>query len=110
MGLLIKSPIMKYLVLFALLALAYAEPEAAPKADADASVYYHGGYVRPYYYGYYGYHPYHLVGKREAEAAPEADADADASVYYGGYVRPYYYGYGGYYPYHFVGKREAEAA
>merc|ERR1712198_733877 len=105
-GLLIKSPIMKYLVLFALLAVAYAEPEAAPKADADAGFYY-GGY--PYYgYGAYHYPRYHYIGKREAEAAPKADADA--GLYYGGWP---YYGYGAYhyYPrYHYIGKREAEAA
>merc|ERR1719283_728630 len=89
---------MKYLVLFALLAVAYAEPEAAPKADADAG----------FYYGAYYYPRFHYIGKREAEAAPEADADA--GLYYGGWP---YYGYGAYhyYPrYHVVGKREAEAA
>merc|ERR1712133_162435 len=100
MGLLLQSPIMKNLVLFALLALAFGEPEAAP--EADASLVHYGLFYSPYYYGHAGYYG-HYLGKREA--APEADA----SHYFGGYYDPYYHGHAGYYG-HYLGKREAEAA
>ena len=68
-------------VLFAFLALAYAQPEAAPKADASL-VHYGHHYYSPYYYGYHGHH---YLGKREA----------DASHYYGGFY--------GYYPRYYAG-------
>ena len=117
-----------------LVALAYAEPEAAPEAEAEASPesWYYGYYGHPYRYygwggyyrGYYGY-PYRYWWKREAEdqqsgpapsaaANPEAEASPE-SWYYGYYGHPYrYYGYGGYYggyygyPYRYWWKRSAE--
>ena len=107
-----------------LVALAYAEPEAAPdaKADAEAAPWYYGYYGHPGYYGgwggyygrrwggYYGYgYPYRYWWKRSAEEqqpesqhivkrSADADADADASPeswYYGYYGHPYRWG--GYY-------------
>merc|ERR1711863_108761 len=74
---------MKFLAVLLLVALAHAEPESAPDAEADAE-------AAPWYYGYYG-HP----------------------GYYGGYGGYYgrrwggYYGYG--YPYRYWWKRDAEA-
>merc|ERR1711878_152536 len=117
---------MKFLAVLLLVALAYAEPEAAPDAKADAE-------AAPWYYGYYD-HPYALahpavtyaapvaptvavkpytyyansggavhIVKRDAEAKPEAEAEASPeSWYYGYYGHPYrwggyYGGWGGYY-------------
>merc|ERR1739848_169910 len=80
---------MKFLVLFALFALALAEPEAEPEAKADPAAWYgyggYGGMYRGYglgyrnFYGHGGYSPYYYGGS-----------------YYGG-AYPYSYGgYGGY--------------
>merc|ERR1712048_1256905 len=104
---------MKMFVVLALAALAYAEPEAKPEAEADAALLYgaygYAGYGYPYGYRTYGYpYTYGYYGKRSADAEPEADADA----YYGyyGYARPYAYGYRAYgYPYRYYGKRSADA-
>merc|ERR1719347_2044480 len=93
---------MKIISIACLAAVAFAEPEAKPKADPYLL---YGGYG-----GYYGHGlGYSYYGKR--------DADADA--------KPYLYGYGGYglghlgystgyYGHHglgysYIGKREAEA-
>merc|ERR1712142_1068215 len=75
-----KKNKMKFLLVVALIACAYAEPEA----EADA---YYGGY---YGLGSYGYAPYRSYGayrlhKRDAEAEPEADADAYYAGVYGAY-------------------------
>merc|ERR1711993_157218 len=95
-----------FIVLFALVAAAYAEAEA----EADPYLLYGGyngyagwggwtGYAGLPYgaYGYTGYadHPYahlgaHIVGKREAEA------DADPAYFYNGYSGYAGWGYGGY--------------
>merc|ERR1719290_849791 len=87
---------MKIIAIALLSAVAIAEPEAKPKADADPYLLY-GGY-RGYGLGHLGYAGYHglgysYYGKREAEAEP---------YLYGGY-----YGHGLGYSYY--GKREAEA-
>merc|ERR1712088_424713 len=111
-----QSDNMKLIAVLALAAVAFAEPEADPKADpwltygyglGHAGVY--GGYrtygAYPYSYGYYG--------KRSAEAEPEAEADPWYT--YGAYgAYPYAYGgyraYGAYpYSYGYYGKRSAEA-
>merc|ERR1712183_233140 len=84
-----------------LAAVAFAEPEAKPKADADPYILY-GGYGLGHlgyaghlgYGGYYG-HGLAYYGKREAEAEPKADADP--YLLYGGYRHLGYGGYGGYY-------------
>merc|ERR1719486_1401873 len=111
---------MKMLVVLALAALAYAEPEAEANAALLYGAYGYAGY-HPYasvysgYRGYYG-HPYTYggyYGKRSADAEPEADADALYGYYgyarpYGGYYGGYRYGYAGY-PYRYYGKRSADA-
>merc|ERR1719308_182948 len=105
---------MKIISIACLAAVAFAEPEAKPKADPYLL---YGGYGLGhlgYSTGYYGHHGlgYSYIGKREAEAEPKADA------------KPYLYGYGGYglghlgystglYGHHlgyshYYGKREAE--
>merc|ERR1719361_2243997 len=87
---------MKFVFAVLLLAgLAFAEPESAPEAEAEADPaadawygYYghgygyggYGGYGRRYYGGYYG-HPYgygYYRGKRDAEADPAVLASSSA--------------------------------
>merc|ERR1711942_112684 len=101
-----NKKMMKTVAIALLAAVAFAEPEAKPKAEADPYLLY-GGYAG--YYGHaLGYTTY--IGKREAEAEPKAAADPYL-LYgrYGGYGLGYagsYYGHGlGYYGF---GKREAE--
>merc|ERR1712066_507716 len=116
-----QSDNMKLIAVLALAAVAFAEPEADPKADPW---YTYGGYTGyPYagvYGGYraYGAYPYSYgyYGKRSADAEPEAEADP---WYTYGYGHPYAGVYGGYraygaYPYSYgnrfvYGKRSAEA-
>merc|ERR1711915_614733 len=105
--------IMKFFVVVsALVAVAYADAE--PKADADADAllynaaytsplvyrtnafynnYYNGAFpyttygALPAYTGYTGLTGYrHLIGKRDADAEPEADADA--LLYNAAYTSP----------------------
>merc|ERR1719347_1718043 len=89
---------MKTFAIALLAAVAFAEPEAKPKADADPYLLYGGyGYGHLGYAGYYGYPYAHRVayyGKREADAEPKADADP--YLLYGGYG---HLGYAGYYGY-----------
>merc|ERR1711862_661909 len=86
---------MKTIAIALLAAVAIAEPEAKPKADAAPYLLY-GGYGGDGlgHLGYSGYHGlgYNYYGKREAEAEP---------YLYGGY-----YGHG--LGYNYYGKREAE--
>merc|ERR1712088_1220257 len=93
-----QSDNMKLIAVLALAAVAFAEPEADPKADPWLTYGYghpyagvYGGYraygAYPYSYGYpyagvyggyrYGAYPYAYgyYGKRSAEAEPEAEAD-----------------------------------
>merc|ERR1719175_116636 len=84
---------MKFLVVLALVAAAYAEPEAEARADPAKfygdyyglpsyySGYGYSGYASPYWGGYYnrGYGYW----KRDAEAKPEANADP--AYWYGNY-------------------------
>merc|ERR1712012_888790 len=101
----IETRTMKFLVVLALVAAAYAEPEAEAKADPaywygnywGTPSYYGGwgysGYASPYWGGYYnrGYGYW----KRDAEAKPEANADP--AYWYGNYYGlPSYYGGWGY--------------
>merc|ERR1712111_249169 len=106
---------MKTVAIALLAAVAFAEPEAKPKADADPYLLY-GGYGLGHlgYAGYYGhglgYTTY--IGKREAEAEPKADADP--YLLYGGYYgHGLGYGYSGlgYHGlgYRVYGKRSADA-
>merc|ERR1711936_662988 len=104
-----QSDNMKLIAVLALAAVAFAEPEADPKADPW---YTYGGYRT---YGAYPY-SYGLYGKRSADAEPEAEADPWYT--YGAYgAYPYAYGgyraygaYGAYpYSYGYYGKRSAEA-
>merc|ERR1719430_193669 len=93
---------MKTFAIALLAAVAFAEPEAKPKADADPYLLY-GGYYRGHlgYAGYYGYpyaHAYY--GKRSADAEPKADADP--YLLYGGYGYGHL-GYAGYYGYPYGG-------
>merc|ERR1712227_504605 len=98
-----QSDNMKLIAVLALAAVAFAEPEADPKADPWLT-YGYAGYGLPYsgvYGGYrtYGAYPYSYgyYGKRSAEAEPEAEADP--ALLYGAYgygARPYYGVYGGY--------------
>merc|ERR1711936_26997 len=134
---LIETRTMKFLVVLALVAAAYAAPEAEANAEAEpwwysnyggwggyryASPYWNRGYAyaSPYYRGYW---------KRDAEAVaePEAKADAEAEPWWysnyggwGGYrdASPYwnrgyayaspYYNWGGW-GYRGYWKRDAEA-
>merc|ERR1711862_98221 len=104
---------MKFAFVVCCAALAAAEPEAKPKADADPYLLY-GGYGLGYagHYGYTGYpYTYGYYGKRSADAEPEADA----ALLYGGYgyglgYRTYGYGYPyAYGAYGYYGKRSADA-
>merc|ERR1712018_288483 len=127
---LIETRTMKFLVVLALVAAAYAAPEAEANAEAEPWYYSNYGYASPYYYsGYrYGYSPYYNWGyrgywKRDAEAQPEANADAEAEPwwysnwgYRSAYASPYWnrwgYGYSPYYNwggYRYLWKRDAEA-
>merc|ERR1711936_1101858 len=110
-----QSDNMKLIAVLALAAVAFAEPEADPKADPWLA---YGYGSHPYSYGYAGYrgycgYPYAYYGKRSAEAEPEAEADPWLT--YGAYgAYPYAYGgyraYGAYpYSYGYYGKRSAEA-
>jgi len=106
---------MKLLVVLALVAAAYAAPEA--EANADPAYYYRGwgGYARPYGYGWgyarpYGWGGYRRWGgywKREAEAEPNAEAaptaDAEAEPWY----YSHWYGARAYSPYYWGGYRYA---
>merc|ERR1719244_1232124 len=106
---------MKIIAIVLLAAVAFAEPEAKPKADADPYLLYggyglghlgyaghlgYGGYGLGHlgyaghlgYGGYYG-HGLAYYGKREAEAEPKAAADP--YLLYGGYGHLGYAGYGG---------------
>merc|ERR1712141_232549 len=102
----------RLIALLALVACAFAEPEAEPKADAEP--WYSYGYSGPisYYPRTYGYGHRYLY-KREAEAEPKAEAEPWYSYGYSGLYRPYTYG--SYYPrtygygHRHLYKREAEA-
>merc|ERR1719342_94514 len=78
---------MKTVAIALLAAVAFAEPEAKPKAEADPYLLYGG-------YGGYGLGHTTYIGKREAEADPKAAADP--YLLYGGYGvgRLGYYGFG----------------
>merc|ERR1712045_392120 len=113
----IETRTMKFLVVLALVAAAYAEPEAEAKADP---AYWYGNYWgTPSYYGGWGYSGYaspywgvyynrgYGYWKRDAEAKPEANADP--AYWYGNYYGlPSYYGGWGYSGYGYW-KRDAEA-
>merc|ERR1712106_1112018 len=79
-----NTKMLKTITIACLAAVAFAEPEADPKAAADPYLLYggYGGYGG-HLYGHRGYY-----GKREAEAEPKAAADP--YLLYGGYG-----GYGG---------------
>merc|ERR1712013_75101 len=109
---------MKTFAIALLAAVAIAEPEAKPKADADPYLLYGGyGYGLGHlgYSGYYGYPYAHgYIGKRSADAEPEAKADADPYLLYGGYGLGHlgyrgYYGYPYAHSYAYYGKRSADA-
>merc|ERR1712088_356529 len=96
-----SKKMMKTIAIVLLAAVAFAEPEAKPKADADPYLLY-GGYGLGHlgYAGYGGYYGhglgYRLYGKREAEPK----ADADPYLLYGGYG---HLGYAGHYGYPYGG-------
>merc|ERR1712158_16111 len=106
----IETRTMKFLVVLALVAAAYAAPEA--EANADPAYFYGNYYGYPSYYSGYGYSGYaspywggyynrgYGYWKREAGAEPEAkaDASADPAYWYGnyGWGSPYYNTYGFY--------------
>merc|ERR1712151_403937 len=95
-----STKMMKTIAIVLLAAVAFAEPDAKPKADADPYLLYGGYYGHGLGYGY-GYY-----GKRDAEPK----ADADPYLLYGGYYGHGlgYYGHGLGYGYGYYGKREAE--
>merc|ERR1712227_543072 len=86
---------MKFAIVVCLAALAAAEPEAKPKADADPYLLYGGYYGYPYTYGHAGY-PYAYYGKRSADAALLYGAYGYAGYPYAGYSYGYPYAYGAY--------------
>merc|ERR1712083_764703 len=111
----------RLIALLALVACAFAEPEAEPKADAEPWYSYgYSGLYRPYTYGAYYPRTYgygHRLWKREAEAKPKSEADPQylinnayaytypyTSTYHTAYTYPTYT-YGSHYLY----KAEAEA-
>merc|ERR1712168_1238741 len=101
------SKMMNTIAIAVLPAVAFAEPEAKPKADADPYLLYGGyGYGLGHlgYAGYYGHGlGYSYCGKREAEAEPKAAADP--YLLYGGYYgHGLGYGYSGL-GYHGLGYR-----
>jgi len=105
----IETRTMKFLVVLALVAAAYAAPEAEANANADPAYFYGNYYGYPSYYSGYGYSGYaspywggyynrgYGYWKREAGAEPEAkaDASADPAYWYGnyGWGSPYYNSY-----------------
>merc|ERR1712083_1020326 len=122
----------RLIALLALVACAFAEPEAEPKAEADPwYTYGYGGLYRPYTYGAYMYPRTYGYGNRffyrsgkalriepqgepEREPEPKAEADPWYTFGYSGLYRPYTYGaymYPRTYSYgnRFLYKREAEA-
>merc|ERR1712025_1286984 len=120
----IETRTMKFLVVLALVAAAYAAPEA--EANADPAYFYgnyygypsyysgkvYSGYASPYWGGYYnqGYGYW----KREAGAEPEANADAsaDPAYWYGNYGLDTYnraYAYPAFNYYNRFWKRSADA-
>ena len=79
------------LVVLALVAAAYAEPEAEANAEAEPWWYSNYGYASPYYSGYrYGYSPYYNWGgyrylwKRDAEAEAQPKASVCPALHAGG--------------------------
>merc|ERR1712142_1343678 len=105
-----NTKMMKIIIIACLAAVAFAEPEAKPKADPYLLYGGHLGYAG--YGGYYGHGlGYSYYGKRGADAEPKADADP--YLLYGGYGLGHL-GYStGYYGHHlgyshYYGKREAE--
>merc|ERR1712045_530475 len=121
----IETRTMKFLVVLALVAAAYA----APEAEADPAYFYGNYYGYPSYYSGYGYSGYaspywggyynrgYGYWKRDAEAKPEANADP--AYWYGnyGWGSPYLYNWGwnrayaypAYNYYNRFWKRDAEA-
>merc|ERR1739847_220035 len=98
----------RLIALLALVACAFAEPEAEPKADAEPWYSYgYSGLYRPYTYAY----GHRYLWKRESEAEPKSEADPWYTYGYSGLYRPYTYG--AYYPRtystysHYLYKREA---
>merc|ERR1719492_180985 len=103
---------MKFLAVLLLVALAYAEPEAAPDAEADteAAPWYYGYYGHPGYYGWGGYPYAYGYWKRDAEQQQMVKREAEEeeakpAMLYAGYYGHYpttlhygYYGHPGYYP------------
>merc|ERR1712013_883615 len=108
-----SKKMIKTVAIALLAAVAFAEPEAKPKADADPYGGYGGYGLGHYGYGGYGYEHglgYYGYGKREA--VPKADADP--YLLYGGYYgHGLGYGYSGlgYHGlgYRVYGKRSADA-
>merc|ERR1712241_1177357 len=98
----IETRTMKFLVVLALVAAAYA----APEAEADPAYFYGNYYGYPSYYSGYGYRSYaspywggyynrgYGYWKRDADSQPEAaeaNAEADPAFFYRNYFyNPYY--------------------
>merc|ERR1711997_137914 len=98
---------MKFLAVLLLVALAYAEPGAAPdaKADAEAAPWYYGYYGHPVYYGWGGYPYAYGYWKRDAEQQQMVKREAEEEEakpamlyagYYGHYPTTLHYGVAGY--------------
>merc|ERR1711872_623225 len=106
-----STKMMKTIAIVLLAAVAFAEPDAKPKADADPYLLYGGyyghglgyyGHGLGYGYGYYGHglgyyghglgYGHRYYGKRSADAEPKADP----YLLYGGYG---HLGYAGHYGY-----------
>merc|ERR1712223_1992573 len=94
---------MKFVLVLLFVALAFAEPESEPTADASPEAWYGRYYGYPgYYRGYYGYGGYYggyrgygWYGrkKRDAEADPAVLASTSAVKAPQTYTIPYAYGY-----------------
>merc|ERR1712018_455878 len=97
--------IMKFVLVLLFVGLAFAEPESAPDAKAEADAWYYGYYGHPaysrwggYYGGYYGYpyrygYGYYGRKKRDAEADPAVVATTTAVKAPQVYAHPYAYGF-----------------
>merc|ERR1711936_668339 len=101
MQFLIETRTMKFLGVLALVAAAYAAPEA--EANADPAYFYGHYYGYPSYYSGYGYRSYaspywggyynrgYGYWKRDADSQPEADAEANAEADPAFFYRNYFY-------------------
>merc|ERR1712183_854457 len=109
-----NTKMMKTIAIVLLAAVAFAEPEAQPKAEADPYLLYggYGGYGYGHGLGYAGYHGlgYHGLGYSYGKRSAEADPYRYGYHHLGNPRLGFYgHGYHGLGYVHHYGKRSAEA-